>query len=86
MPQPMTRRRLLAHAGLAAGATAAMHTTLPAEEHRRPSAKNTAFRYCLNTSTVRGQKLGIEQEIDLAAKAGYDAIEPWINEIDEYVK
>jgi sugar phosphate isomerase/epimerase len=40
----------------------------------------------LNTSTIRGQKLGIEQEIDLAAKAGYDAIEPWINEIDDYVK
>jgi 2-keto-myo-inositol isomerase len=44
------------------------------------------FRYCLNTSTIRGQKLGLEKEIDTAAQAGYDAIEPWVSTIQEYVK
>jgi 2-keto-myo-inositol isomerase len=44
------------------------------------------FGYCLNTSTIRGQKVPIEQEVDLVARAGYDAIEPWINELDAYVK
>ena len=44
------------------------------------------FRYCLNTSTIRGQKLGIVKEVELAAKAGYDGIEPWIRELDDYVK
>jgi len=44
------------------------------------------FRYCLNTSTIRGQKLGLEKEIDIAAEAGYDAIEPWVSTIQEYVK
>ncbi|MGE5296174.1 MAG: sugar phosphate isomerase/epimerase family protein [Solirubrobacterales bacterium] len=44
------------------------------------------FRYGLNTSTIRGQKLGIEKEIDIAAEAGYDAIEPWVSTIQEYVK
>lgn len=44
------------------------------------------FRYCLNTSTIRGQNLGIVQEVELAAKAGYHGIEPWINELDKYVK
>lgn len=42
-------------------------------------------RYCLNTSTIRGQKLPLVEEVDLAAKAGYDGIEPWIGEINQYV-
>jgi len=43
------------------------------------------FGYCLNTSTLKGQKLGIERLVALTAKAGYDGIEPWIGELDEYV-
>lgn len=46
-----------------------------------PSRETAMFRYCLNTSTIRGQKLGILQEIKLAARAGYDGIEPWLDEI-----
>lgn len=42
------------------------------------------FRYCLNTSTIRGQKLSLVEEIDIAAKAGYQGIEPWIDEIEVY--
>ncbi|HLL90133.1 MAG TPA: hypothetical protein VK324_12600, partial [Tepidisphaeraceae bacterium] len=42
------------------------------------------FTYCLNTSTVQGQKLSLVEEVDLAAKAGYGAIEPWIGEIEKY--
>jgi 2-keto-myo-inositol isomerase len=84
MSQAMTRRHILAQAGLAVGATAAAGTQATVE----PKTDNAAgpFGYCLNTSTIRGQKLGIEEEVALAAKAGYDAIEPWINEIDDYVK
>jgi sugar phosphate isomerase/epimerase len=44
------------------------------------------FRYCLNTSTISGQKLDLVQVVEIAAKAGYQAIEPWIREIDQYVK
>jgi sugar phosphate isomerase/epimerase len=42
------------------------------------------YRYCLNTSTIRGQKLSLPEEVDLAADAGYDAIEPWVREIQAY--
>jgi len=42
------------------------------------------FRFCLNTSTIRGQNLSIEEEIEIAAKAGYSGIEPWIREIKRY--
>jgi sugar phosphate isomerase/epimerase len=49
------------------------------------SQNSSTFRYCFNTSTIRGQKLPLPEVIDLAARAGYDAIEPWISEIDAYV-
>jgi 2-keto-myo-inositol isomerase len=38
----------------------------------------------LNTSTIRGQKLSIVEEIELAQKAGYQAMEPWIDELERY--
>lgn len=44
------------------------------------------FRYCLNTSTIREQKLGIVREVEIAAQAGYDAIEPWMNVLHKYVQ
>ncbi|MBS0209653.1 MAG: sugar phosphate isomerase/epimerase [Planctomycetes bacterium] len=43
------------------------------------------FGYCLNTSTIREQKLPLVDEIDLAAEAGYTAIEPWLREIEQYI-
>ena len=39
-------------------------------------------KYCLNMSTIRGHKLSITEEVDIAAEAGYRAIEPWIGKID----
>ncbi len=44
------------------------------------------IRFALNTSTIRGQKLPIDQQVDVAAKAGYDGIEPWMRDIDNYVE
>ncbi|PQO45609.1 sugar phosphate isomerase/epimerase family protein [Blastopirellula marina] len=44
------------------------------------------IRYCFNTSTIRGQNLPIEEEVDIAAKAGYSGIEPWISKIEAYQK
>ena len=43
------------------------------------------FVYCLNTSTIRGQALGIAREVEIAAAAGYQAIEPWMRDLDKYV-
>ncbi len=47
---------------------------------------DTGYRYCLNTSTIRDQKLGIEKEVAIAGEAGYEAIEPWIPTLREFVK
>lgn len=42
------------------------------------------FGYCLNTSTIKGQELSLPEEIDIAARAGYGGIEPWVSELDAY--
>jgi 2-keto-myo-inositol isomerase len=44
------------------------------------------FRYCLNTATIRGHKLGVVKEIEVAAQAGYEGIELWMDALGEYVK
>lgn len=44
------------------------------------------FRFGLNMSTIRGQNLDAAEEIRVAAEAGYDAIEPWLGKLEEYVK
>ncbi len=55
---------------------------------KQPQAAASRIGYCLNTSTVRdnGKPRPIVELIDIAAKAGYDAIEPWISELDAHVK
>jgi sugar phosphate isomerase/epimerase len=44
------------------------------------------FGYCLNTSTIRGQKLSLVEEFEIAARAGYNGIEPWVRELDQHLK
>jgi 2-keto-myo-inositol isomerase len=80
-----TRRELLAGAtlSLASGVVAPSEVPMGREEARDVAEP---FAYCLNTSTISGQKLGIVDVVEVAAKAGYQAIEPWVREIDEYVK
>ncbi len=41
--------------------------------------------FALNTSTIRGQKLAIDQQVAIVAEAGYDGIEPWIGDLRKYV-
>ena len=68
-------------AGVALSAGCAVGPSAKAAER---SAKPGSFTYCLNTSTIRGQKVGIVKEIEIAAKAGYQGIEPWIGGISKY--
>lgn len=76
-----TRREWLASAGVMAGAS-----LLRADESAGTKSPRPAFRYCLNTSTIRGQKLDIVRQVQVASQAGYDAIEPWMRDLDLYVK
>ncbi|HXU48293.1 MAG TPA: sugar phosphate isomerase/epimerase family protein [Candidatus Binatia bacterium] len=66
-------------AGISPGADASQ---TPQRTGKRPA--NEPFGYCLNTSTIRGNNLDIAAQIDVTAKAGYDAIEPWARDIEAY--
>jgi sugar phosphate isomerase/epimerase len=57
-----------------------------ASPERAAGSPRATIGYCLNTSTLRGQKLTVTEEIAIASELGYDAIEPWIRELDEHVK
>lgn len=77
-----SRRDFVVAAGLAVGASFMGKDGVAAAE----TGQSNRFRYCLNTSTIRGQKLGLAKEIDVAAEAGYDAIEPWVSSLQEYTR
>jgi sugar phosphate isomerase/epimerase len=79
MSEGISRRQWLG--GISVTAAASLATTCTAAE---PAAD--PFTYCLNTATIRGQNLAITEEVTLVAKAGYQAIEPWINELDRFVE
>ncbi|MBI1902959.1 MAG: sugar phosphate isomerase/epimerase [Planctomycetia bacterium] len=86
MSHTLSRRDALFAAGsLAAGAAAgAVLVGQPLAAADAPAKPR--LRYCLNMSTIRGQKLGLVEEVQIAAKAGYDAVEPWLNEIEQFVQ
>jgi sugar phosphate isomerase/epimerase len=89
--QALTRRGWLAGAGaLGAGAgiaDAVARGGIGSESAvQAPTPPRATIGYCLNTSTLRGQKLTIAEEVQIASEVGYDALEPWIRELDEYVK
>jgi sugar phosphate isomerase/epimerase len=79
-PALLSRRQLLATA-TAASAAALASPAFAADPEAAP-----AVRYCLNMSTIRGQKLSVPDQVEVAAKAGYDAIEPWLGELHAYVQ
>jgi len=81
----LSRRRFIAGAGAAIGAAVTAGGVTAAQGANKTSSKRTVpFSYCFNTSTIRGQKLSLDKEIEITAKAGYDAIEPWVDKIHEY--
>ena len=81
----LSRRDWLAAAPAALGAGLAAGAIAPAARAAdRPAGE--PFGYCLNTSTIMGQKLPITEVVDIAAKAGYRGIEPWIRELEQHVK
>jgi sugar phosphate isomerase/epimerase len=75
----------MAAAGVAAlGASHASAATDDKATPERPRDISKAFRYGLNTATIRGQNLPIDRQFEIAAKAGYDSVEPWIGDIAAY--
>jgi 2-keto-myo-inositol isomerase len=76
----MNRRESIQTIGLAAAALA-----IPQFACVREKKSETDFRFCLNTSTINGQKLGIRKSIEIGAQAGYDSLEVWVRDVQAYI-
>jgi sugar phosphate isomerase/epimerase len=79
----INRRAMLARTGMAAAV--GLTGQVRAEAAGRPADRQADFKFSLNTATIRGQKLSLPEEVEIAAKAGYHAIEPWVEEVNRYV-
>jgi len=78
----LNRRELLKLSG-----AAALVSFMPGFATSAPELKAIGpFRFCLNTSTISGQKIGLIKMIEIAATAGYDGLELWVSDIKEYLK
>ncbi len=80
MSPPLSRREMMACAGLGLGAV----VTSPALAAVAETTPSEPFGYCLNTGTIRGHNLDLAQEAEVAAKAGYRGFEPWVSSIQAY--
>ncbi|MDR2036321.1 MAG: sugar phosphate isomerase/epimerase [Bacteroidales bacterium] len=47
--------------------------------------KTPSFRISLNTSTIEPYKLPVTKQIELCAETGFDGIELWISDIQQYL-
>lgn len=77
-----TRRQAVKALALTAGAAFFKAPVLAAP---RPPKKAVAFKYSLNMSTIRGHKLGFVKELQVAAKAGFNSVEIWIDSLQSYL-
>jgi len=75
----INRRHLLQVLGASLGAA-----TFPNISLAQPAAK-AGFTYCLNLSTIRGQKLGLVKELETASKAGFRSVEIWMDSLQTYL-
>lgn len=83
MTQRVTRRQVILGTSVCLGA-GPLGASAAAEAG--PDPGGAPFRYCLNTGTIMGHKLPIDQEAKVAAAAGYDGVEPWMRNLHAYVE
>jgi sugar phosphate isomerase/epimerase len=86
MTSGLSRRDVLTTAGLLCGTGVIGGLSAGTATAETTRTRDKPFGFSLNTSTIRGQELGIVREVEIAAEAGYDAIEPWMGTLDDYVK
>lgn len=76
----LTGSTLLGAGASANGGAPAVQTALSGVAMAEPK-----LRFCLNTSTINGGKVPVREQVQIAAKAGYDAVELWLRDIDRHV-
>ncbi|MDB4679139.1 sugar phosphate isomerase/epimerase [Rhodopirellula sp.] len=76
------RQLLLAASAMTAAASLKPSELIAAEK----GSMKMPIRFAMNTSTVRGQKLTVVEQVEITAKAGFDGIEPWIGDLKKYAE
>ncbi len=83
---PISRRKAIA--SLALGSTAlSLPMTYTGVKYPASGSRpikgsvNSLFRFCLNTSTISGQKPNLFKQVEIASEAGYDGIEVWVRDV-----
>ena len=84
MKNNITRRRSLELLGFAAAMPVAAKMSLPVKEEK--PRERYLFTYCLNMSTIAGQKLGFMKELETAAEAGFRSVEIWMGTLQPYLQ
>lgn len=77
----MNRRKLLKALGVSAAVPFLPNISQAASN---PEG-NTSFTYCLNMATIRGHNLGFLKELEVASRAGFKAVEIWIDSLQTYL-
>jgi 2-keto-myo-inositol isomerase len=80
----MKRRNVLKSLGLTASLGLLAHEGFSFSGTQAPQKQVGRFKYCLNTSTISGQKLGLKKMIEIAVEAGYDSLELWVGDVKGY--
>lgn len=82
----LNRRRMLASgtAIVAGGVATSPWAMAASRDEPRPADVRGSFVLGLNTSTLRGHKLTIAEEVEIAAQAGFRGLEPWVEELERH--
>lgn len=83
MSNPVTRRQFVGAAGAMAGILTLGSAATPVSAQ---TGASQGFKFSLNTATIRGHKLSLPEQFEVAAKAGYDYIEPWLGDLAKYAE
>jgi 2-keto-myo-inositol isomerase len=81
MKSLLSRRQFVRTSGAILAAGAAPATA----QQRDAGGQPGRFRFGLNSGTLRGYKLTLPAQIEVVAGAGYEGIEPWLEDIDRFV-
>ena len=74
--EQISRRNLLK-----SGVALSSAMVIPSEKNIN-NIRESNFSFCLNTSTIMKQNIGLMAEIELVAKADYNGIEIWIRTLE----
>jgi sugar phosphate isomerase/epimerase len=80
----MKRKEALRALGLTTAGIALAPQLSSAQKEK--TAAPSKFKFCLNTSTISGQKASVKKYIEIASQAGYDGVELWVRDVKAYIE